>query len=58
MNKNVSPLILQRITGHSTMRELSRYYNAKTTDLVSVIDEVAPKTSKKESYFKKKRVRR
>lgn len=58
VNKNVSPLILQRITGHSTMRELSRYYNAKTTDLVSVIDEVAPKTSKKESYFKKKRVRR
>lgn len=36
VNKNVSPLILQRITGHSTMKELSRYYNAKTTDIFIV----------------------
>ncbi len=54
VNKNVSPLILQRITGHSTMKELSRYYNNKTTDLIDVIDEVAPQTSKKENYFKKR----
>lgn len=53
VNKNVSPLILQRITGHSTMKELNRYYNAKTVDMVNVIDEIAPKTDKKESYFKK-----
>lgn len=58
VNLNVSPLILQRITGHTTMKELSRYYNAKTTDLVSVIDEVAPKTNKKENYFKKRGGRR
>lgn len=53
VNKNVSPLILQRITGHSTMKELNRYYNAKTVDMVNIIDEIAPTTSKKESYFKK-----
>nr|WP_243187052.1 site-specific integrase [Clostridium muellerianum] len=54
VNQNVSPLILQRITGHSTMKELNRYYNARTTDLASVIDEIAPKSDKKESYFKKR----
>ena len=53
VNKNVSPLILKRITGHSTMKELNRYYNARTTDLTSIIDEIAPKSDKKESYFKK-----
>lgn len=52
VNKNVSPLILKRITGHSTMKELNRYYNAKSIDLVDVIDEIAPKSNKKESYFK------
>lgn len=55
VNKNVSPLILQRITGHSTMKELNRYYNAKTTDLIDVIDNIAPKTMKKSSQFKKGR---
>lgn len=55
VNKNVSPLILKRITGHSTMKELNRYYNAKTADIVNVIDEIAPQSDKKESYFKKKR---
>lgn len=53
VNKNVSPLILKRITGHSTMKELNRYYNAKTIDMVNVIDEIAPTSDKKESYFKK-----
>lgn len=53
VNKNISPLILQRITGHTTLKELNRYYNAKTSDLNDVIDEIAPKTNKKESYFKK-----
>jgi len=35
------------------MKELSRYYNAKTSDIVDLIDEIAPSSSKKESYFKK-----
>jgi Site-specific recombinase XerD len=52
VNQNVSPLILQRITGHSTMHQLNRYYNARTVDLVDVIDGIAPVTSKKKSYFK------
>lgn len=52
VNQNVNPLILQRITGHSTMQQLNKYYNARTVDLVDVIDEIAPKDSKKKSYFK------
>ncbi|MBC2579955.1 site-specific integrase [Clostridium sp. DJ247] len=55
VNQNVSPLILKRITGHSTLKELNRYYNAKTTDMVNVIDDIAPQMSKKESVFKKSR---
>jgi len=57
VNKNVSPLILKRITGHSTMKELNRYYNAKTADIVNIIDEIAPQSEKKENYFKKERRR-
>lgn len=57
VNKNISPLILKQITGHSTMKELNRYYNAKTTDIIQAIDEIAPKSNKKESYFKKKKKR-
>jgi len=53
VNKNVSPLILQRITGHSTMKELNRYYNAKTTDMVNVIDEIAPRSNKRKVILKK-----
>lgn len=53
VNKNVSPLILKQITGHSTMKELNRYYNAKTSDMVNVIDDIAPNFKKKESFFKK-----
>lgn len=53
VNKNISPLILQRITGHSTLKELNHYYNAKTIDLINVIDEIAPASNKKESCFKK-----
>ncbi len=52
VNQNVSPLILQRITGHSTMHQLNRYYNARTVDLVDVIDGIAPAINKKKSYFK------
>jgi integrase/recombinase XerD len=53
VNQNVSPLILQRITGHCSMKELNRYYNAKTSDMVNILDEIAPKISRKESLFKK-----
>jgi len=53
VNQNVSPLILQKITGHSSMKELSRYYNAKTIDMVNVIDEIAPTLKSKKSLFKK-----
>lgn len=52
VNQNVNPLILQRITGHSTMQQLSKYYNAKTVDLIDVIDGIAPKISKKQNFFK------
>ncbi|HBE9438108.1 TPA: tyrosine-type recombinase/integrase [Clostridioides difficile] len=52
VNKNVSPLILQRITGHSIMKELNRYYNSRIEDVVSVIDDLAPKSNKKKKYFK------
>jgi integrase/recombinase XerD len=53
VNNNISPLILKKITGHSTMKELNRYYNAKITDIVGIIDFIAPSSKKKESYFKK-----
>lgn len=58
VNKNVSPLILKNITGHSSMKELNRYYNAKTSDMVDVINEIAPKINKKESYFKTTQVKK
>jgi hypothetical protein len=43
--------MLQRITGHSTMQQLNRYYNARTEDLVEIIDEIDPKNDKKKNYF-------
>ena len=52
VNQNVNPLILQRISGHSTMQQLNKYYNARTVDLIDIIDGIAPKNSKKQSYFK------
>jgi len=52
VNQNVSPLILQRISGHSTMQQLNKYYNARTVDLVDVIDGIAPRSNKKQNYFK------
>lgn len=53
VEKNVSPLILKSITGHSTFKELNRYYNAKMSSMVDVIDSIAPKLTNKESQFKK-----
>ena len=54
VNANVSPLLLQRVTGHSSMRELSRYYNSQLKDVVNIIDDIAPKLNKRESLFKKR----
>jgi len=54
VNTNCSPLILKKITGHSTMKELSRYYNASLMDVVEIIDNIAPKSNKKEKHFKKR----
>ncbi|QAA31173.1 tyrosine-type recombinase/integrase [Clostridium manihotivorum] len=55
VNANVSPLILKRVTGHSTLHELNKYYNARLTDVVAIIDDVAPKINKKQQYFKNKK---
>lgn len=52
VNKNVSPLMLQKITGHQTMKQLNRYYNAKTSDIVNIIDDITPHLKGKESHFK------
>lgn len=52
VNKNVSPVLLRKITGHSSLEQLNKYYNAKTTDIVDIIDNIAPKTKKKENVFK------
>lgn len=53
VNSNVSPLILKKITGHSTLKELNRYYNATTYDTVEIIDNIAPKLNNKVNKFKK-----
>lgn len=52
VNQNVSPLILKKITGHTTMKELNRYYNASPRDIVNIIDDIAPKPTKKKKFFK------
>lgn len=52
VNQKVSPLMLQRITGHSTMQQLNRYYNSRIEDLVDIIDDIAPKNDRKKNYFK------
>lgn len=53
VEKNVSPLILKNITGHSTFKQLNHYYNAKMSDMVDIIDDIAPKLKKKENFIKK-----
>lgn len=49
---NVSPLMLKRITGHSTLSQLNRYYQANVTDLLSVIDDITPVKVKRKHSFK------
>ncbi|WP_312654388.1 tyrosine-type recombinase/integrase [Proteiniclasticum sp.] len=54
VNKNVSPLILKGITGHSTFKELNHYYNSSTTSMIEIIDDIAPNINQKKSQFKKR----
>ncbi len=53
VRKGVNPLILKRITGHSSLQQLNRYYNSTADDIVNIIDDIAPKQIRKESMFKK-----
>jgi integrase/recombinase XerD len=53
VEKNVSPLILKNITGHSSFKQLNHYYNSRMSSMVEIIDTIAPKLNKKESNFKK-----
>lgn len=54
VNTGVSPLMLQRITGHSTLMQLNRYYNARTEDLVQIIDSITPSLKQKKQILKHK----
>lgn len=54
VQKNISPLILKGITGHSSFKELNRYYHSNTTSMIEIIDDIAPNQSRKESKFKKR----
>lgn len=42
VRKGVSPLILKRITGHSSFKMLDNYYNANAQDLVNIVDNINP----------------
>lgn len=48
VNKNVNPLVLKKITGHSNFQILNNYYNAKTKDIVDVIDSITPSINRKQ----------
>ncbi len=54
VNNNTNALLLQKLTGHSTLKELNTYYNANTNDVANIIDEIAPKSPSKKNIFKKK----
>lgn len=38
----VSPMMLQRITGHSTMHQLGHYYHERVEDMREIIDTITP----------------
>jgi integrase/recombinase XerD len=42
VKKGMSPLLLQRVVGHTTMKMLSNYYQYNPTDLVEVCDSFNP----------------
>jgi integrase/recombinase XerD len=54
VNNNTNALLLQKLTGHSTLKELNTYYNANTKDIASIIDDIAPKNLNRKNLFKKK----
>lgn len=39
----VSPVMLQRITGHSTQQQLSHYYHERVEDMADIINTITPK---------------
>jgi integrase/recombinase XerD len=55
VEKNVSPVLLKSITGHSTFKQLNHYYNSQASSLVEIIDSIAPNLNSKESMFKSKK---
>ena len=42
VRKGISPLFLKRITGHSNLKTLDKYYSFDITDLVNIVDEYNP----------------
>lgn len=42
----VSPMMLQRITGHSTMHQLGHYYHERVEDMRQIIDTITPAPKK------------
>lgn len=42
VRKGISPLFLKRITGHSNLKILNKYYNFDIHDLVNIVDEYNP----------------
>lgn len=42
----VSPMMLQRITGHSTMKQLGTYYHERVEDMKEIINTITPSAPK------------
>ena len=42
VSTGVSPMMLQRVTGHSTMQQLGRYYHERVEDMRDVVERVTP----------------
>ena len=38
----VSPVMLQRITGHSTQKQLAHYYHERVEDMREIVERVTP----------------
>lgn len=51
VNSNTNALLLQKLTGHSTLKELNTYYNANTKDIASIINDIAPKSNSRKKVF-------
>lgn len=42
VRKGMSPILLKRITGHSNLKMLNKYYNFDISDLINIVDEYNP----------------